>query len=334
MTDHTTLKGADAKLYVIAETTPNITPDAGDWILVEALKSFSPTANKNVQPLTSAGSKRLIGFNKTGVLDVNWNVQMQPKGQAWLTFLSRAFGDWQGTTECRLPTLSIMAVWDRECTGEEYEYAELYNGCVIENFTLTREVGNNPVNLAIAGRAQNVQTTHSFTADKPVFTGHQNITIGTLGTALGADVAPMMYYHWEELLKYEGGSEAQLPRIGTWTMTITNSLVPIPTSKIVGADAVRRALWMGFGTEGQTLEVSFNIVPENFDYFIDYLADDFIETLKLNFTAPTGWPASNNRQITFNSGDWMTPSNISITELATASQALMAQFQSTVITAV
>lgn len=334
MPDDATLMGAYEALYMIEEATPNVVPNAADWKRIVALKTFNPQMNLNIEPLLSAGSKRAIGFNQGGVYDTTFNLTMEATGANWLRFITMIFGSSIGTTEIQLPTFDLMRVIRRDVGGpNDFEEAQLLNGCIVQNAIIKKDVGNKALQLTISGRAQYITRTSVFSAGIPIWTSADFVrpVIGTLEALPDPDLRPVMWYDFTEKYQYSGESEVDMPRVAGWEMSITNGLAPIP-GVVIGANGDQFPVWGGFGIEGQDVNVKHTIVPEDYSFFIAYKARKLIDKMTITHIAPPDYPANSGRIFEFQDGMWVDPNNIQLSELTQQTQDLMAKFQEVGIT--
>lgn len=334
-----TVAGMYGALYFTKETEPNSTPDAEDWLArVAPLKDFSPTFNPNIVPITSAGSKRQVGYTQGAAYDLGAGWQTELWGDVWLEYLEMLLGSATGTgSPCTdgdsLPTYSLLGLICRaRGTANEYERAALYNGFKITNGTISKSVGPDPVSLSISGRLQYAQMDDgTFPSDLPQFVGFQGtggspLTINSLPDLPDPELPPVKYYHWRERIKYSGGAEEDLPRVGGWDLGVSQALTPIP-DRVIGADGLVYPLWAGWGEDSMELSLGLRVTPEDLEYYEQVVyAQEPIEYLDLEYTAPPGYSVPSKtirlKDGFFETGDW------SIRELATMEQALPARFGS------
>lgn len=334
-----TVAGMYGALYTIEETEPNATPDGADWnIRVAPLKGFSPTFNPNIQPLTSAGSKRMVGHTQGAAYDIGAGFNTELWGDIWLEYLKMAFGNDTGTGDpCssfdRLPTYSLIGLICRERgVPSEYEKAVLFNGWKATTMSMVKTIGPAPVSMAFSGRAQYAQIDDgTFPSDKPQFIGFQ----GTGGSPLGVnsfssmpapELPPVKYYHWQEKIKYVGGALVDLPRIQGWTLSTNQALVPIP-GRVVGDDTDVWPLWKGFAEEAMEVALNITVMPENLAYYEQVVyALEVIEYIDLIYTAPPGYSIP-SKTIRLHNGMWET-GDWGIAEQTAMTQTLPAKFES------
>lgn len=338
MADVDALGGQYGALYIIPEVTPNVTPDAADWPQrVFPLKDFRPNFNRNDQPITSGGSKRLIGHSQGAAWDIGFNILTEAMGDSWLNWLAYMFGSSGGTGDPkldgdRLPLFSMLADINRDQGGSSpYHVGYLYNGCKLTSATIAVTMGPDPISITLAGRSQYAQENADIVSNLPRFIGFQGtggdpLTINSLPSPPAVDLEPVKYFHFQPRIKYAGESYVDIARVGSFEFGMTQAVVALP-DRVVGADGLVYPVWAGFAEDAMELLVRFRATPSTLQYYHDVVYDTKrIDELELIYTAPPGY-STGSKTIRFHNGRWET-GDYSITEILTMTQELPAKFES------
>lgn len=330
MADDTVLAGYHSAAYMIDEATPGVTPNAAAWDWLGTIANANPMFNPNEQEITGIGSRRFL-TKVDGAHMIDFRANIKPRTQkCLLDFLTMAAGSATGTTEAKLSTKSIEVIQYRE--ADDFFLANLYNFLKVRTLTLGWTWGQ-PLQLGLNMPAQAVQASEEYSGERlSIYRGFQGepepgtaLTIGSRAAKPAYAIKPYTFINISRPQVDYGAGLVNLPSVDNWTMTLNNTLQPIP-GEVEGADGEKYPYNEFYGEEGQTLQMDFTINTKNLDAYKRVLArSNFMDELRFNITHPTGTGSYASTLIKLKNGTWRT-GDYSLRELVLAKQSLPATF--------